>query len=184
MKDFTVETVVVNDYNSSLHARFEVFTAVKIQVEVFWVVTPCSVVINIPKFHRSLKMKEAWIPKTSVSYHNTRWHCNPEDLELTTVHYLTSIFVGNIQYLSTLIDLLCGHKNVNIYYKGLDKVHFMHTIQKEALLRIFEVFGNAKTMEGFCYCMYRDSFSQEHYNFRKSVQLTKPHFRFFLSEEL
>jgi hypothetical protein len=27
-------------------AKFEVFTAVKIHVEVFWVVTPCSVVVG------------------------------------------------------------------------------------------------------------------------------------------
>jgi hypothetical protein len=31
-------------------ARFEVFTAVKVQVEVFWVVTPYSVVIGYHRF--------------------------------------------------------------------------------------------------------------------------------------
>jgi len=30
--------------------RFEVFTAVKIQVEVFWVVTPCSVAVGHQRF--------------------------------------------------------------------------------------------------------------------------------------
>jgi hypothetical protein len=29
-----------------LDARFEAFTAVKFQVEVFWVVTPCSVAVG------------------------------------------------------------------------------------------------------------------------------------------
>jgi hypothetical protein len=31
-------------------AMFEVFTAVKIQIEVFWVVTPCSVVLGYRRF--------------------------------------------------------------------------------------------------------------------------------------
>jgi hypothetical protein len=30
--------------------RFEVFKAVKIQVEVFWVVTPCGVVVRYQRF--------------------------------------------------------------------------------------------------------------------------------------
>jgi hypothetical protein len=32
------------------YARYEVFTAVKIQVDVFWVVTPCSVVVGYRRF--------------------------------------------------------------------------------------------------------------------------------------
>jgi len=32
------------------YARFEVFTAVKIQVEIFWVVTQCSVVAGYQRF--------------------------------------------------------------------------------------------------------------------------------------
>jgi hypothetical protein len=43
------------------HKTYEVFTAVKIQVEVFWVVTPSGVV---------------------VSYYKTTEHHNPEDLDL------------------------------------------------------------------------------------------------------
>jgi len=35
--------------------RFEVFMAVKIQVDVFWVVTPCRIVVGrIPVFQRSM----------------------------------------------------------------------------------------------------------------------------------
>jgi hypothetical protein len=30
----------------NLHARFDVFTAVKIHGEVFWIVTPCSVAVG------------------------------------------------------------------------------------------------------------------------------------------
>jgi hypothetical protein len=35
---------------SQIYARFEVFTAVKIQVQVFWVVKPCSVVVGYQRF--------------------------------------------------------------------------------------------------------------------------------------
>jgi hypothetical protein len=35
-----------NTSNIKMDASFEAFTAVKIQVEVFWVVTPCSVVVG------------------------------------------------------------------------------------------------------------------------------------------
>jgi len=43
-------------------ARFEVFTAVKIQVEIFWV-------------------------HASVSYHNTTRHHNPEHLNMNVLNY-------------------------------------------------------------------------------------------------
>jgi hypothetical protein len=41
-----------------LFESFEVFTAVKIQVQVFWVVTPCKVAVG-------------WTSETLVSYHDT-----------------------------------------------------------------------------------------------------------------
>jgi len=54
-------------------SRSEAFTAVKIQVEVFWVVTPCSVVVGYQRVRTS---------DTLVSYRNTTWRHISEDLDL------------------------------------------------------------------------------------------------------
>jgi hypothetical protein len=59
---------------------FEAFTGVIFQIEVFWVVTPCSVLAGYQPTR--LKMKAAWIFKTLLSYYNTTRHHNPENLNL------------------------------------------------------------------------------------------------------
>jgi hypothetical protein len=57
--------------------RFEVLMAVKIQVEVFWVVMPCNAVIGYQhsEVHATsicgVKMEATWSSKTLVSYYNT-----------------------------------------------------------------------------------------------------------------
>jgi hypothetical protein len=45
--------------------RFELFREVKIQVEVFWVLTSCDVTVGY------LKMEAAMFSETLVSYRNT-----------------------------------------------------------------------------------------------------------------
>jgi hypothetical protein len=59
---------------------FEAFTAVMIEVDVFWGVTPCSAVVGYQRF--ILKIETAWTSETLISYHNTTWRHNPEDLDL------------------------------------------------------------------------------------------------------
>jgi BarA-like signal transduction histidine kinase len=57
--------------------RLEVFTAVKIQVKVFWVVVPHSVVVA-----HKLKMQAAQSSTVLVSCHITTWLHNSENLDL------------------------------------------------------------------------------------------------------
>jgi hypothetical protein len=72
--------------------RYEAFTVVMIQVEI-WVVTSLSVVTRYPRFgcpcclhlqgeDSALKVEAAWTSETSVSCHKNTWHHNPEVLNL------------------------------------------------------------------------------------------------------
>jgi hypothetical protein len=85
-----------------LYARFDVFTAVKIQVAVFWVVKQCSNVVGHQRL--TLKMEGARISVMLVSYHITTWCHSPEDQELNATSFAECRNIGN----SSTIDVgLC-----------------------------------------------------------------------------
>jgi len=60
---------------------FEVFTVVKIHIEVFWIVTSCSVVVGYQNFGGPccLHLQDE---VTLVSYHKLIRRHNPEDRDL------------------------------------------------------------------------------------------------------
>jgi hypothetical protein len=72
---------------------FEAFMAVLFQVEVLWIVTPCSVVIGYPCFrgpcclhlHGEMKMEAARTSEMLVWYYNTTRRHNPQDFDLFQV---------------------------------------------------------------------------------------------------
>jgi hypothetical protein len=68
-----------------VYARFEIFTALKIQVAVLSVITSRSDVAGYQHFKGPciLKMKTARPSETSVFYNKTTRGHNPEDLDLT-----------------------------------------------------------------------------------------------------
>jgi hypothetical protein len=53
------------------------FVELKIQVEAFYVVKPCRIVIGYP-----MKMEAARSSESFVSHRNTLWSHNPADLDL------------------------------------------------------------------------------------------------------
>jgi hypothetical protein len=56
--------------------------AVKIHIEFFWFVTPCSIVA-------------AWTSETSVSYHKITRRQNPENLNLNILNYSMNNYYKN-----------------------------------------------------------------------------------------
>jgi hypothetical protein len=67
--------------------RFEVFTAVKVQVKFFWVVMSYSVVLGyqcfiVPVSIIKVMVEAAWNSETLISCHNTAQHHCTEQLNL------------------------------------------------------------------------------------------------------
>jgi hypothetical protein len=71
-------------------ARFYVFTEMKFQVQVFWVLTSCSVGAGYQSFGRRVKVKLKAVRSSEmlVCYSNTTRCCKPEDLDLVQLHDL------------------------------------------------------------------------------------------------
>jgi hypothetical protein len=74
-------TVLTLMYPPPLDTTVEAFVVVKIQVEVFWGVMPCSFVMGYQRFGGlCCQMYAAWPSETLVSYHITTRHDDPDDL--------------------------------------------------------------------------------------------------------
>jgi hypothetical protein len=77
MTYFTLKTYI-------FHVRFEVLTAVKMSMLVFWVVTPCGLVRRYQRFGETyclqlLYMETVCFSETLVSAYKSTWSYNPED---------------------------------------------------------------------------------------------------------
>jgi hypothetical protein len=73
------------------YVHFNFLTSVAFQFDVFWVVTPCSVVVGYQQrfrdpcclhLHNPEDLEVTLTSKTLVSYQNTTWRHNPEDHDL------------------------------------------------------------------------------------------------------
>jgi hypothetical protein len=67
-------------------AKTEVFMAVKIQVDLCWVMKPCSVVVGT-NVSELLKIRAAWTSETSVSYNTTTRRRYRQELDLHSLFH-------------------------------------------------------------------------------------------------
>jgi hypothetical protein len=77
--------------------RFEVIM-MRIEVMVFWVVTPCSDVVG---YYFNLKMEAARFSETLISYHISTWCLNPECHDLDTDLFPLSIITSQVLDISS-----------------------------------------------------------------------------------
>jgi hypothetical protein len=116
---------------------------VRIQVRVFWVVMPCSVVVEYQSVRgpccltsswgwrqrgplkrwyptttlqgvRTQKMEAAWTSETLVCYHNTTWRHKPEDLKLVLNVFL---FIGFRGFHCTKISIISTQSTQPVFNK-------------------------------------------------------------------
>jgi hypothetical protein len=91
--------------------------AVIFQVEVFWIVTMCSVVVEYQPSRDpcspylldfTLKMEAAWTSETLISYHSITWRNNLsyKDMEFNVIVSCTKIYVAYLQNKAQYLILL------------------------------------------------------------------------------
>jgi hypothetical protein len=86
---FFVVSLLFNVFVSMVYispdAGYEVFTLLKIKVEFFWVLRPCSVVVGYQRFRGpcfTLQLEATGSSETSASYYSIARRNNPEEFDL------------------------------------------------------------------------------------------------------
>jgi hypothetical protein len=154
--------------NSTQLANFEAFTAVMFQVEIFWVVMPCSVVVI---YHAAsifrVKLEVAWTSLSFVSCHSTTWRQNPKHLDIGCTIYSNLILpYTNLRIWYSYIK--CPALNVNkMKYFILSTTKFpmcsadfnMDTISDTTHIKMIFSFliCTGKHFIGNAFCSYDDS---------------------------
>jgi hypothetical protein len=96
---------------TDLHRVTVGMCTLNLQIQVFWVVTPCSVVLGCHAASIfTLKMEATWTSETSVSYHNITLRRKSENLDLNLHHRehpksRMGIFISNVS--NILFAVLC-----------------------------------------------------------------------------